>query len=257
MPQRVMGELPCCTFPPLVIPPPLQSPLPPGGGGGGRHFDISSGNGWLYCALLFFLCKCPLSELISPVIQTQIYATGTVFGTTLAAKLVQPQHAAACRSTFFLELHMGVLKHAAACRSEPKFSHGGLFITCRTCEPFVAHMSQNWMVAQWSMRQRLVWKVLGSIPEKANCLPVSSSLLLHRSSLFLVYWEGIGDHISLSALSVCSHRSVGTHMCRQKHAAACRSMPQHKKFFRGTALACSQQGWPAVGNCHWSLTLWT
>ena len=40
---------------------------------------------------------------------------------------------------------------------------------------------------------------------------------------FLVYWEGIGDHISLSALSVCSHRSVGTHMCRQKHAAACRS----------------------------------
>ena len=50
-----------------------------------------------------------------------------------------PQHAAACRSTFFLELHMGVLKHAAACRSvpqhaaacrsEPKFSHGGLFLS--------------------------------------------------------------------------------------------------------------------------------
>ena len=33
------------------------------------------------------------------------------------AKHVQPQHAAACRSTLFLELHMGVLKHAAACRS--------------------------------------------------------------------------------------------------------------------------------------------
>ena len=32
-------------------------------------------------------------------------------------KQVQPQHAAACRSTLFLELHMGVLKHAAACRS--------------------------------------------------------------------------------------------------------------------------------------------
>ena len=54
-------------------------------------------------------------------------------------KLVQPQHAAACRSmpqraaacrsTFFSELHMGVLKHAAACRSEPKFSHGGLFFS--------------------------------------------------------------------------------------------------------------------------------
>ena len=48
----------------------------------------------------------------------------------LEAKLVQPQHAAACRSmpqhaaacssTFFLELHMGVLKHAAACRSVPQ-----------------------------------------------------------------------------------------------------------------------------------------
>ena len=46
-------------------------------GGGGGHFDISSGNGWLYCALLFFLCKCPVSELISPVIPTQMYATGT------------------------------------------------------------------------------------------------------------------------------------------------------------------------------------
>ena len=54
---------------------------------------------------------------------------------------------------------------------------------------------------------------------------------------FLVYWEGIGDHISLWALFSISHRSVGTHMCRQKHAAACRSMPQHKKFSRGTALA--------------------
>ena len=28
-----------------------------------------------------------------------------------------PQHAAACRGTLVLELHMGVLKHAAACRS--------------------------------------------------------------------------------------------------------------------------------------------
>ena len=32
----------------------------------------------------------------------------------VGVKLVQPQHAAACRSTLFLELHMGVLKHAAA-----------------------------------------------------------------------------------------------------------------------------------------------
>ena len=28
-------------------------------------------------------------------------------------------------------------------------------------------------------------------------------------------------------VSSISHRSVGTHMCRLKHAAACRSMPQH------------------------------
>ena len=95
-------------------------------------------------------------------------------------------HAAACRSARFWELLVGVLKHAAACRSEPKFSHGGLFffITCQTCEPFVAQMSQNWMVAQWSMCQVPVWRVLGSVPGKGNFLPVSSSLLLHRPSLF-------------------------------------------------------------------------
>ena len=39
-----------------------------------------------------------------------------------------PQHSAACCScgARFPELLVGVLKHAAACRSEPKFSHGGL-----------------------------------------------------------------------------------------------------------------------------------
>ena len=34
------------------------------------------------------------------------------------------------------------------------------------------------------MYQVPVWRVLGSIPRKGNFLPVSSSLLLHRSSLF-------------------------------------------------------------------------
>ena len=131
-------------------------------------------------------------------------ATARIEAAAVVAKLVQPQHAAACRSmpqhavacrsTFFLELHMGVLKHAAACRSEPKFSHGGLFffITCRTCEPFVAQMSQNWMVAQWSMYQASVWRVLGSISGKGNFLPVSSSLLLHRSSLFWCIGKVLG-----------------------------------------------------------------
>ena len=58
-------------------------------GGGGRHFDISSGNGWLFCALLFFLCKGALSELSSPAIQTQMQAL--VFGTTLAARVARCQ----------------------------------------------------------------------------------------------------------------------------------------------------------------------
>ena len=73
---------------------------------------------------------------------------------------------------------------------------------------------------------------------KGQCFACQFLSIVAQIFAFLVYWEGIGDHISLSALSVYSHRSVGTHMCRQKHAAACRSMPQHKKFFRGTALAC-------------------
>ena len=51
---------------------------------------------------------------------------------------------------------MGVLKHAAACRSMPQRAKiftwwAFFFITCQSCEPFVAQMFQNWMVAQWSM----------------------------------------------------------------------------------------------------------
>ena len=44
-------------------------------------------------------------------------------GRILFTGVVQPKQAsaaAACRSTCFLELHMGVLKHAAACRSMPQ-----------------------------------------------------------------------------------------------------------------------------------------
>ena len=109
----------------------------------------------------------------------------------------QASAAAACRSTFFLELHMGVLKHAAACRRMPQRAkiftwRTFFFVTCRTCEPFFAQMSQNWMVAQWSMYQSPVWKVLGFIPGKDNFLPVSSSLLLHRSSLFWCIGKVLG-----------------------------------------------------------------
>ena len=80
------------------------------------------------------------------------------------AKHQRQQHAAACRCMpqrqilgdvggGFEACH-SMPQRAAACRSEPKLSHGGLFfLTCQTCEPFVAQMSQNWMVAQWSMYQ--------------------------------------------------------------------------------------------------------
>ena len=40
------------------------------------------------------------------------------------------------------------------------------------------------MLAQWSTYQDPVWRVLDSIPGKGKFLPVSSSLLLHRLSLF-------------------------------------------------------------------------
>ena len=67
-----------------------------------------------------------------------------------------PQHAAACRSARFWELLVGVLKHAAACRSMPQrakiFTWRTFFsIPCQTCEPFVAQISQNWLVAQWEI----------------------------------------------------------------------------------------------------------
>ena len=80
-----------------------------------------------------------------------------------------PPTAAACRSARFWELLVGVLKHAAACRSEPKFSHGGLFfsITCQTCEPFVAQMSQNWMVAQSYMTRPQFGGSWVPFPERA------------------------------------------------------------------------------------------
>jgi hypothetical protein len=51
---------------------------------------------------------------------------------------------------------VGVLKHAAACRSMPQrakiFTWRTFFsIPCQSCEPFVTQVSQNWMAAQWYM----------------------------------------------------------------------------------------------------------
>ena len=112
-------------------------------------------------------------------------------------KLVQPQHAAACRSMpqhlFFGAAHGGF----EACRSMPQRAkiftwRTFFFITCQTCEPCVAQMPQNWMVAQWSTYQVPRSWVLGSIPGKGNVLPISSSLLLHRSSLFWCIGKVLG-----------------------------------------------------------------
>ena len=64
-------------------------------------------------------------------------------------------------------------QHAAACRSEPKFSRTFFFITCQTLEPFVAQMSQHWMVAQWFMYQVSVRRSWVPFRERANfCLSV-------------------------------------------------------------------------------------
>ena len=84
---------------------------------------------------------------------------------------------------------MGVLKHAAACRSIPQRAkivtwRIFFFITCQSCGPFVAQISQKWLVAQWSMYQIPVGGILGSIPSNGKILPVSSSLLLHRFRFF-------------------------------------------------------------------------
>ena len=59
------------TPPPCNPPHPLAIPPPPGGGD--RHFDSRS---FFRCALLFFVCWCPPSELTPLCIQTQMYAIG-------------------------------------------------------------------------------------------------------------------------------------------------------------------------------------
>ena len=100
-----------------------------------------------------------------------------------------PQHAAAFCSMPQRQILRAVGGGFEACRSMPQQAKiftwwTFFFITCQTLEPFVAQMSQNWMVAQWSMYQVPGRRVLGSIPGKGKFLPVSSSLLLHRFSLF-------------------------------------------------------------------------
>ena len=90
-----------------------------------------------------------------------------------------PQHAAAFCSMPQRQILGAVGGGFEACRSMPQrakiftWRTFFFFITCQTCEPFVAQMSQNWMVAQWSIYQVPDLRVLGSIPGKGKfCLSV-------------------------------------------------------------------------------------
>ena len=73
------------------------------------------------------------------------------------------------------------------------------------------------------MYQAPVWRVVGSIPGKGNFLPVSSSLLLHRSSLFWCCFD-----MSSPEDTQTTEGSQEVPLTNSlKHAAACRSVPQH------------------------------
>ena len=66
----------------------------------------------------------------------------------------QPPTAAACRSMPQRQILGAVGGGFEACRSMPQrakiFTWRTFFsVPCQTCEPFVAHISQNWLVAQW------------------------------------------------------------------------------------------------------------
>ena len=70
-------------------------------------------------------------------------------------------------------------QHAAACRSEPKFSRGGLFFHTTSklstlCCTDVSELDGSSVVNCWAA----AWRILGSIPGKGTLLPVSSSILI-------------------------------------------------------------------------------
>ena len=83
----------------------------------------------------------------------QIHGNGMVAGVPSTNGSSMPQHAAACRSMPQRQILGAVGGGFEACRSMPQRAKiftwwTFFFITCQTCEPFVARMSQNWMVAQ-------------------------------------------------------------------------------------------------------------
>ena len=84
-----------------------------GGGGGAQNFFAYRGRCvciWTWVLKNFFLVYGPPN----PWWGSRVPTPGTP---SRPPPYGQASAAAACHSTFFLELHMGVLKHAAACRS--------------------------------------------------------------------------------------------------------------------------------------------
>ena len=97
----------CCTSPPHSVPSP-----------GAMLSSMAQNPGYLNDAACAVCAVCGRHPL------------GSGAGELLSDKHVQPHHAAACRSTRFLKLHMGVLKHAAAC--------------CSTKNIFFVYGDKNW-----------------------------------------------------------------------------------------------------------------
>ena len=58
------------------------------------------------------------------------------------------------------------------------------FILCQSCEPFVAHCYQNWLLAELVVVLDFNFRVLGSNPSGGIFLVVSFALLFHRFSFF-------------------------------------------------------------------------
>ena len=132
----------------------------------------------------------------------------------------------ACRS---------MLQRAAACRSMPQRAkiftwRTFFFITCQTLEPFVAQMSQNWMVAQWFMYQVSVRRSWVPFRERANfCL----SVLLYCCTDFRFFGVVLTCQVLRMLKLPRHHRFLkpvplsendGT---LDQQLEACRSMPQH------------------------------
>ena len=156
-------------------------------------------------------------------------------------------------------------QHAAA--SQNFHMADFFFITCQTCEPFVAQVSQNWMLAQWSMYQVAVWRVLAFIPGKGIFFACQFLSIVAQTSLFWCCFDMSSpeDTQTTEASQECRFWKMMVPLTNSlKHAAACRSMPQRAKIFLGTVGAWTGgpeglRAWPEwvcqndVGSACWRL----